>query len=44
MAMFIFLSFHLVFKLKHGAFVLKMFYITNISIIVLNYIYKLIIH
>ena len=44
MAMFIFLGIHLVFKLKHGAFVLKVFYITNISIIVLNYIYKLIIH
>jgi len=44
MAMFAFLGIHLVFKLKHGAIVLKMFYITNISIIVLNYIYKLIIH
>ena len=43
-AMFVFLGIHLVFKLKHGAFVLKVFYITNISIIVLNYIYKLIIH
>ncbi len=44
LAMFAFLSIHLVFKLKHGAIVLKMFYITNISIIVLNYIYKIIIH
>lgn len=44
MAMFAFLGIHLVFKFKHGAFVLKMFYITNISIIILNYIYKLIIH
>ena len=44
MAMFAFLAIHLVFRLKHGAFVLKVFYITNISIILLNYIYKLIIH
>jgi hypothetical protein len=44
MAMFVFLSIHLVFKLKHGALVLKVFYITNISIIILNYIFKLIIH
>jgi len=44
MAMFAFLGIHLVFKFKHGAFVLKMFYITNISIIIMNYIYKLIIH
>jgi hypothetical protein len=44
MAMFIFLGLHLVFKLKNGALVLKLFYITNISIIVLHYIYKLIIH
>jgi hypothetical protein len=44
MAMFILLGIHLVFKLKHGAFVLKVFYITNISIILLNYIFKLIIH
>lgn len=44
MAMFVFLGLHLVFKLKHGAFILKMFYIANISIILLSYIYKLIIH
>ena len=43
-AMFVFLGIHLVFKLKHGALVLKVFYIANIAIIVLNYIYKLIIH
>jgi hypothetical protein len=43
-AMFIFLGIHLVFKLKHGALVLKMFYISNVSIIVLHYIYKLIVH
>ena len=35
-AMFAFLAIHLVFKLKYGAIVLKMFYITNISIIILN--------
>jgi hypothetical protein len=44
LAMFIFLGIHLVFKLKHGALILKIFYIGNISIIVLNYIHKLIIH
>jgi hypothetical protein len=44
MAMFAFLIVHLAFKLKHGALVLKVFYITNISIIILNYIFKLIIH
>jgi hypothetical protein len=43
-AMFVFLGIHLVFKLKHGAFILKIFYIGNISIILLNYIFKLIIH
>jgi hypothetical protein len=44
MAMFVFLGIHLVFKLKHGALILKIFYIGNISIILLNYIFKLIIH
>jgi hypothetical protein len=43
-AMFLFLGIHLVFKLKHGAFILKICYIANISIIILNYVYKLIIH
>ena len=42
-AMFIFLGIHLAFRLKHGALILKIFYISNISIIVLNYIHKLII-
>ncbi|MCK4853518.1 MAG: DUF2752 domain-containing protein [Bacteroidales bacterium] len=44
LAMFGFLGLHLVFKLKYGALILKVFYITNISIIILSYIYKLIIH
>jgi hypothetical protein len=42
--MFVFLGIHLVFRFKHGAFILKVFYIMNISIIILSYIYKLIIH
>jgi hypothetical protein len=44
MAMFLFLGIHLVFKLRHGALILKIFYIGNITIIVLNFVYKLIIH
>ena len=44
MAMFLFLGIHLVFKLKNGAFILKVFFIGNVSIIILNYIFKLIIH
>ncbi len=44
LAMFGFLGIHLIFKLKHGALVLKIFYISNISLIVLNFIYKIIIH
>lgn len=43
-AMFLFLGIHLVFKLKHGALILKIFFISNISLIVLNFVYKLIIH
>ncbi len=43
MAMFFFLAIHLVFKLKHGAVVLKIFYITNVILIVAGYIYKIII-
>ena len=43
-AMFFFLGIHLVFKLKHGALILKIFYIMNISIILLSYIYNLFIH
>jgi hypothetical protein len=43
-AMFLFLGIHLVFKLKHGALILKIFYIGNISLIVLNYVCKIIIH
>ena len=44
LGMFAFLSIHLVFKLKHGAFVLKIFYITNTAIIIGNYLYHLITH
>ena len=43
-AMFAFLGIHLVFKLKHGALVLKIFYIANIFLILSGYIYKIIIH
>ncbi len=42
--MFALLGIHLVFRLKHGALVLKIFYITNTAIIIGNYIYQLIIH
>lgn len=42
--MFAFLGIHLIFKLKHGALILKILYITNISLILGNYIVKLIIH
>ena len=42
--MFVFLGIHLVFNLKHGALILKILYIGNISIILLNYIIKLMIH
>ena len=42
--MFAFLSIHMVFRLKHGALVLKIFYITNTAIIICNYIYQIIIH
>jgi hypothetical protein len=44
MAMFLFLGIHLVFKLKNGAFLLKVLFIGNVSIIILNYVLKLIIH
>ena len=42
--MFAFLTIHLVFRLKHGALILKIFYITNTAIILGNYIYHIIIH
>jgi len=41
-AMFIFLVLHLIFKFKWGAFILKVMFILNASIIFLHYIYKLI--
>lgn len=40
--MFSFLGLHLVFKLRHGALALKIMYISNVSIILINYIIKLI--
>ena len=43
-AMFAFLGLHLVFDLKHGALVLKIFYITNTILIISGFVYKLIIH
>ena len=43
-AMFGFLGIHLAFNLKHGALVLKIFFILNISLIFGSYIFKLIIH
>jgi len=43
-AMFGFLGIHLVYNLKHGALVLKIFYITNTVLILGNYIYQIIIH
>ena len=42
--MFAFLAIHLIFKLKHGAMVLKILYITNTALILGAYIHKLIIH
>lgn len=36
-----FLIFHLIFKFKNGANILKIMFIVNTSIVVLNYIYKL---
>ena len=37
----VFLILHLIFKLKNGANILKYLFIINTSIVVLNYIYKL---
>ena len=37
----LFLMFHLVFKFKNGANILKIMFIVNTSIVVLSYIYKL---
>jgi len=43
MAMIVFLFLHLIFKFRTGAFILKVMFIFNASIIFLHYIYKLII-
>ncbi len=42
--MFALLALHLIFKLKHGAMVLKILFITNTALILGAYIHKLIIH
>ncbi|MEA3317861.1 MAG: DUF2752 domain-containing protein [Bacteroidota bacterium] len=39
--MFVYLILHLIFKFKHGAFIVKILFISNTSIVILNYIYKL---
>ena len=44
LGMFAFLGIHLVFNLKHGALLLKIFYITNAFLIVGSFFYKIIIH
>jgi len=44
LAMFSFLAVHLIFKLRHGAMVLKIMYIANVAIILINFIIKLIIN
>lgn len=40
-ALILFLVFHLIFKFKNGANILKILFIINATIVVLNYIYKL---
>jgi len=42
MTMFVFLALHLLFRFRHGALILKIMFIFNISLIAINYIYKLI--
>lgn len=37
----LFLVLHLIFKFRNGAYILKILFIINTSILVLNYIYKL---
>jgi Protein of unknown function (DUF2752) len=41
MTMFVFLALHLLFRFRQGALILKIMFIFNISLIALNYIYKL---
>ena len=40
-SLIVFLVFHLIFKFKNGAYILKILFILNTSIVVLSYIYKL---
>jgi hypothetical protein len=42
--MFAFLGIHLVLRIKHGAFILKILYISNAFLILGNFIIKIIIH
>ncbi len=44
LGMFTFLGFHLAFNLKHGALILKMFYISNTILIIGPYLLKFINH
>lgn len=44
LVMFSFLVLHLIFKFRHGALALKIMYISNVAIILANFITKLIIH
>ena len=44
LVMFSFLGLHLIFKFRHGALALKIMYISNASIILGNFIIKMIIH
>ncbi len=41
-ALFLFLILHIRFKLKHGATILKILFIITVSIVVVNFVYKLI--
>lgn len=41
-AMFAYLALHLIFRFRHGALILKIMFILNISIISFHYIFKLI--
>ncbi len=44
LGMFTFLGIHLVFNLRYGALILKVFYITNAFLILGSFFYKIIIH
>lgn len=43
LAMFVYLALHLAFRFRNGALILKIMFIFNISLISVNYLYKLII-